>query len=345
MKKIVLLVCLSFITLSSYSQVIKGVNARLFKIISAKGDTIHFLKTDSAVNVKKPVILFCQGSLPYPLIIGFESKNFVTNISNFNYNTLSKKYHIVMISMPHTPPVASSKHLNRAYSFVRDTTDEHSYDSLYLRDNYLDKYVERANVVIGFLKKQKWVDSHNISVFGHSQGSYIAVKLGLLHPELRAVGYSGGNPDGRFALHIRKLRRAAIAGEITEQESQKRINIMYDTWKAMIKGSLINDFKYGDPAHTWVSFTLSGREDLIALKPPVFIAYGTKDLESAESSELMPIYFEKAGKTNYKMNPVVGCGHNFEEYKADGSPDYDKMHWDDVMNNFVSWMEQLKKGI
>ena len=81
--------------------------------------------------------------------------------------------------------------------------------------------------------------------------------------------------------------------------------------------------------------------DLIQLKTPVFIAYGTEDLESSEGSELLPIYFENEGKTNYKMMPWVGCGHNFEEISPEGISNYDKMHWDDVMNSFVEWIEKL----
>lgn len=202
--------------------------------------------------------------------------------------------------------------------------------------------MERAQCVLQFLKKQSWVDVKHISVFGHSQGSYIATKLARITPEIKAVGYSSGNPDGRFTLFIRQWRRSVQSKQATPQQAQDGINEFYEAWKSYCKGIVPEGMEKSDPAHTWTSFTLSLREDLVTMRTPVFIAYGTEDLESTESSELMPIYFEQAGKTNYKMFPVVGCGHNFEEYKVDGSPDYDKMHWDDVMKNFVSWMEQLK---
>ena len=340
-KRVLILATLVFVIAPLFSQVVPGINARLFRIVTSKKDTIDFLKMDSCVAEKKPVILFCQGSLPYPLVIDFDGKNSITNISNFDYKKLSRKYHIVMISMPHTPPIASYKHLNRQYAYVPDTANEYGFDKLYLKDNYLDRYVERAERVLAYLKKQPWVDSRHISVFGHSQGSYIAIKLAMRHPELQAVGYSGGNPSGRFSLFVRQIRRDVIAKKITGKEAQNQIDSLYLVWKAMKKGQLILGFQNGDPAYTWTSFSVSLREELTKLKLPIFIAYGTKDLESTEGSELMPIYFEQAGKTNYKMLPMVDCGHNFEEYKADGTPDYDKMHWDDVMQEFIKWIEGL----
>ena len=79
------------------------------------------------------------------------------------------------------------------------------------------------------------------------------------------------------------------------------------------------------------------------MKTPIYVAYGAEDLEHAESCDLLPIYFERAGKTNYKMMPLVGCGHNFEEISSDRVPNYDKMHWDDVMTGFITWFEGLKE--
>ena len=49
------------------------------------------------------------------------------------------------------------------------------------------------------------------------------------------------------------------------------------------------------------------------------------------------------GKTNYKVLPMVGCGHNFEEISSEGVSNFDKMHWDDVMNGFIEWWESLKE--
>lgn len=337
-----ILISLAFIfctTFFSYSRGVKDVNARLFSIVE-KGDTIQFLKTDSCIIQKKPTIIFCQGSLPIPMIIDDGTSKFIPALNNFDYQKISEKYNIILISMPHTPPVAVKEQLNKRFQYVPDLKREYKFDSIYLQDNYLEKYVERANCVLKYLKKQKWVDKNRMAVFGHSQGSYIALELAKQNPSIRAVGYAGGNPSGRFTLTIRKARRAVIAKKITPEEGQKSIDELYDLWKSYCKG--INpETDNADKAKTWTSFTKPVWDDLTGLKTPLFITYGTEDLESTEGCELLPVYFEKAGKSNYRMMPLVGCGHNFEEITADGTSNYDKMHWDDVMNSFIEWVEKL----
>ena len=340
MKKYICLLIYSTIALCAFSQVVKEVNARLFSIVSEKGDTIHFLKTDTSLISKKATIIFCQGSLPIPLIIIDKDITFIPCLNNFNYRGLSEKYNIIVISMPHTPPVATKEQLNNQYQYVPNVEQGAKFDSIYLRDNYKENYVARANCVIGFLKKQKCVDKNRIAIFGHSQGSYIAVELAKQNPFVRGVGYSGGTPAGRFSLFIRQQRRSVISKIITAEQGQKNIEEYYRTWKSYCKG-VDPKGDSADKAKTWTSFTLPLWDDLIRLKTPIFIPYGTEDLESSEGCELLPLYFETAGKTNYLMKPYVGCGHNFEEISAEGISNFDKMHWDDVMNSFTKWLEGL----
>ncbi len=61
--------------------------AKLYSIITPK-DTINFIKFDTDTTTTKPTILFCQGSLPIPLIVtDNKGKSFVTSINNFDYKT------------------------------------------------------------------------------------------------------------------------------------------------------------------------------------------------------------------------------------------------------------------
>jgi len=339
MKKLFIVHLFISITFISYSQIVKEANVRLF-CIEEKEDTICFLKTDTCLTKKKPTILFCQGSMPIPLII-IDSKGSFVPFANC-YNKLSDRYNIIVVSMPHTPAWAKSDHLNKNYEYITDTIDKHSYNQLYLRDNYLEKYVERANYVIRYLQKQAWVDKSRLVVVGHSQGSYIAAKLAIENKSIKALGYFGGNPDGRFTQYIRAKRRAVLTKKTSVQEAQNDINKLYDTWNQYCKG--IDKDSIGiDNVKSWKSFTYSAREELAKMKTPIYVAYGTEDLEHAESCDLLPIYFERAGKTNYKMMPLVGCGHNFEEISPEGVPNWDKMHWNDVMNGFIEWWESLKE--
>jgi hypothetical protein len=67
-----------------------------------------------------------------------------------------------------------------------------------------------------------------------------------------------------------------------------------------------------------------------------YIAYGTKD-DGPQQCDLLPIYFELAGKTNYKIRPFVGRGHNFEEITVEGKHNFDNMRWKEAVDEFMLW--------
>ena len=166
--------------------------------INDKEDFIQFIKTGIDLEKVKPTIIFCQGSLPIPLICEDEKGIFLSSFP-FDYKKLTDKYHFVVISTPHTPLKANVSQLNHQYAYVRDITILFSYDFLYLQDNYMENYLKRANKVIDFLIQQKWVDKQNIAVLGHSQGAYIVTMLAKINPNISTLGYFSGNPDGKYS--------------------------------------------------------------------------------------------------------------------------------------------------
>jgi hypothetical protein len=341
MKKIIFFLSLQLIIAVTYSQIVPGLeNVRLFTITGANSDTIQFIKTNADIKQKKPTIIFLQGSLPIPLIVINETEGpYIASLS-FNYWKICEKYNLIEISMPHTPPIVTRSKLNSEYQYLPDLKYPAKYDPLFLRDNQLEKYVERANYVIKFLKKQPWVDANRIAVIGHSQGSYIAAELGRVNKSVKAIGYFAGNPDGRFTQYIREFRRNQLTKQITPEEAQSRINSYCDKWESYFNG-FDRDNMGLDNVKSWVSFSLSSRENLVKMKTPIFIAYGTKDLEHADGCDLLPIYFEMNGKKNYKMMPFVGCGHNFEEISSDGKHNWEKMHWQEAIDGFIEMWENM----
>ena len=107
MRKIlyVLLFFISSISFSQNKELLEG-KYQHFALHTAQ-DTIDFIVVDSVLNRKKPLFLFCQGSLPYPLFfqgeIGSEPYFFGGGLSNFDLKTIQKNYHVVVLSMPKTP--------------------------------------------------------------------------------------------------------------------------------------------------------------------------------------------------------------------------------------------------
>lgn len=79
---------------------------RLFTIKASNGDTIHFIKANEGLDIKKPTLIFCQGSTPVPLIISEITDSLWTipaTLNNINLRELAEKYNIIEVSMPHTP--------------------------------------------------------------------------------------------------------------------------------------------------------------------------------------------------------------------------------------------------
>ena len=124
---------------------------RHFQIIY-KGDTVDILiKSKKGEEQKvKPLFLFCQGSLPQPLIK--HDENGVYGVFAFNPDSLTSDYHIAIIGKPYVPLIGEKKFLGHNFTYVDSTG---SYPKKYLERNLLDYYVNRNIEVIRYLQKQK----------------------------------------------------------------------------------------------------------------------------------------------------------------------------------------------
>lgn len=316
-------------------RLIPELNATLYTIQTLE-DTITFIKTDTNSVCKKPTLLFCQGSLPIPLIVQYENRWYQFSCFNFDYRKLSEKYNLIVVSMPHVPSVVSDTELNPDGTYP---CLPKSFDAAYKQDNYLEKYVQRANQVIHYILSQSWADSDSLYIIGHSQGATIGVSIARTNEKVKGLAYLSGDPDGRFTQKIKRIRKLLYQSKVTPQEAQQQLNELYDWWRDVCSEKQ-EEGDIGDLSHTWKSFSRPMRETLVHLKIPLFIAYGTEDI-AASGCELMPIYFELNGKTDYMIYPVIGCGHNFEEF-TNGQSDWGKMHWQEVIDRFIQYIETQK---
>lgn len=315
--------------------IVEGTSYSHFQIKSKK-DTIDFVIADTNLNVNKPLLLFCQGSQPIPLFIDFgEQDIWPVSLNNFDVEEIKKHYHIVVISMPKTPLMAKVHELNKSYAYVADTSKQHSFSTEYMKADYLDNYVNRANAVWNFLKDKKWVDNSKFVVAGHSQGSHIALEIAATNKNVTQLGLFGFNPLGRIDQSIRTLRKQAERGEISWKEADS------------IQQIVLNDYaSYFNPEHpeykvnarSWVSFSKSQVNIVAKLKLPVYIAYGSDDITS-DFCDLLPLYFIEQQKTNYKVIRYPNLDHNFFPVDEKGKADHDNGKWELVMNEFTKWTE------
>lgn len=323
------------LTLTAFSQSkIAGTSYSHFEL-KLKDDTVDFVIADTNLSVRKPLLLFCQGSLPVPLFLDFGSEGiYPVTLNNFNREKLNQDFHVAVISMPKTPVVVGMDHLNNRFHYVTDTADPYSYSKDYLQADYMENYVERANKVLNFLKKQKWIDADQIVVAGHSQGARVAVGIAASNKNVTHLGLFGYNPNGRIDQSIRQARKSAEFGEISWEMADSLQQEEIDFYELIQNPDSLE-------AHpewiSWKSFSESTIDDLVALKIPVYVAYGSQDI-IADLCDVLPLYFIKAGKKNYLVKRYPNLDHNFFPLDENGRPNYDAGMWEQVMSEFIYWV-------
>lgn len=316
---------------------VEGLQARHFLLMNHK-DSIEFILVNGNIDTVKPVIIFCQGSTPIPLIIRYpEGDKFIPSLNNFDYQKLSKEFHVIVISMPNTPFEVDIQKLDDNFMYVIDKKKIQDVSPSYLENNYFENYTRRAKKVIEFISKQKWAKKERISIIGHSQGSKIAIKSSVGNKKIYKVAFLGGNPFGVIDQYIRNYRRQADHKEITMKESQDGIEDIYRVWKKVNEKPNSIERNFGDADRTWTSFNQPLLEDFLKLDQQVYVGYGTEDVK-AILCDLLPIFFIQKHKDNLTIKPYLGLEHNFYELNANRKLDYEKPHWNDVISDLVKWI-------
>lgn len=299
-----------------------------------KKDTIDFVVADTSLTIKKPILLFCQGSQPVPLFFDIPGQGIIpVPLSNFDLTEMKKHYHVVVISMPKTPPIVGLDHLNKSYNYVLDTAEEHSYSPEFAKADYLENYVDRANQVLNYLKKQKWVNSNKIVVAGHSQGSRVAVMIAASNKGVTQLGLFGYNPMRRIDQLVWDQRLKAEKGILTWEEADKNQKELYDLY-AVIRDD--DSLKVNPNLKSWRSFSTNSMEQLLEIEIPIYVAFGSND-NTANYCDLIPLYFIEKQKSNLTLKRYSNLEHNFFPIKEDGSTDYQNGEWKSVMNAFIQW--------
>ncbi len=291
-----------------------------------KGDTVDILiKSKKGEEQKpKPLFLFCQGSLPQPLIKYDEKGMF--GVFTFNPDSLAVNFHLAIISKPNIPVIAHIKTLGQDYTY-KDSSG--AFPKAYTERNYLDYYVGRNIQVIQFLEKQKWISNKMVVVAGHSEGSTIAAKLASVYPKVTHLIYSGGNPMGRILTIIEQLRAE-------ETDSTMDAERQFENWEKIVSDPT-NMTSQGDTYKATYDFSVPPIQYLQKLKIPVLISYGTKDAGSPYNDYLR-VETIRQKKNNFTFKAYVGTQHNYFLVKPSGEIDYDIFNWDKVADDWKQWL-------
>ena len=108
------------------------------------------------------------------------------------------------------------------------------------------------------------------------------------NPRVTKIGVSGMSPNGRFQQYLSKVRYQEHIGEISPIEAQSKIDEYYKRWKHISANRYDDSQEQGDTFKATYSFSENFVDDILELRKPIFIAYGTKDIGTL-GCDLLPI--------------------------------------------------------
>jgi dienelactone hydrolase len=278
-------------------------------------------------NIQKPLFFFCQGSLPIPLIM-YQDKN-IYGTFPFNPDSLSSKYHLVIVSKPGIPIIADVATLKPNFTYVDNTGNFPKY---YIDRNLLSYYVPRNIAIVKYLQKQNWVNKKQLVVSGHSEGSTIATKMASEFKNVTHLIYSGGNPMGRI-LSIIEQNRAYETDTDSTKYGEDDINY----WADIVANRNEMNTSQGDTYKATYEFSEPMITYLEKLKIPILVTYGTKDW-SSPYNDLLRVNTIRQNKSNFTFKAYIGTEHNFFPLTVDNKPDYNIFNWDKVANEWLKWL-------
>jgi len=278
-------------------------------------------------NIQKPLFFFCQGSLPIPLIM-YQDKN-IYGTFPFNPDSLSSKYHLVIVSKPGIPIIADVATLKPNFTYVDNTGNFTKY---YIDRNLLSYYVPRNIAIVKYLQKQNWVNKEQLVVAGHSEGSTIATKMASEFKNVTHLIYSGGNPMGRI-LSIIEQNRAYETDTDSTKYGEDNINY----WADIVANRNEMNTSQCDTYKATYEFSEPMITYLEKLKIPILVTYGTKDW-SSPYNDLLRVNTIRQNKSNFTFKAYIGTEHNFFPLTVDNKPDYNIFNWDKVANEWLIWL-------
>ena len=329
MKIIVIIIAFTFLTLKSFGQPKTAKDFGITHLVyNYKNDNVDILikSKKGEETLKKPLFLFCQGSLPRPLIKYDEEGLYP--IFPFDTDSISQKYHLIIISKPNIPLIASIKNLDKDYNYI---DSEGKIPKEYSDRNLLTYYVDRNIEIIRYLQKQPWVLKSELVVAGHSEGSTIASKMASISKLITHLIYSGGNPFGRIMSIIEKSRT-------TETNITKYAEESFKYWEEVVDNkTFLNDDVQGDTFRATFEFSIPSINYMNKLKIPILVCYGTKDYSSPFNDYLRVDCILKNRK-NFQFNAYIGTEHNYFPLTVDNKPNFDIYNWDKVANDWLKWL-------
>jgi hypothetical protein len=299
---------------------------------------VHYYVSSNKSDQAKPVLLYLDGSGPYPLFQA-SAQGFGSTVP-LDYRSLSETYHIILISKPGVPFIDSIQYdTTSGYPIYPEPKEYNERLSLYWRVN------SAKLVTKDFLKRYK-TDKKKIAVLGISEGFQVGAKLISEDKTFTHALLFVGNGLNQFYDELIKNRNDAQTGIVSNEESQNNIDTLFKSVKDIYAHPEATDkFWFGHTYLRWASFCSNNpTENIVSVNIPVYIVSCTNDRNTSPSSidymqlECIRNEKEKIKFVNYPYN------HSFnEEIKNEkGEITERKNHMLEVIDAGLTWLNEVK---
>lgn len=297
--------------------------------------TVNYYIRSPDPEANKPILLYLDGSGPYPLFQrmkqGFGSTLVIQD------KRLLDRFDWVLISKPGVPFVDDMEFDTATGAPRYDPPEE------YTKRLSLSWRVDSARAVIDELLGRHGRKPAALIVVGVSEGFQVAAKLASEEPRITAVGLFVGNGLNQFFDFIVAERMKMERGEQSPAETQRQIEAILQTAREIYADpDSVDKFWMGHTYKRWASFTRDDPlQSLKKIQAPVFVACCALDKNtSILSADYIPLEFARQQRSNltYKVYPYE---HSFMEAETDpnGNRVGIKPHFEEVFREFMAWLD------
>lgn len=305
-----------------------------FKIKDDSLGEINYYITSNGIDTSKPVLIYLDGSGPYPLFQ--KTERGIGSSVVIDFRTLSHEYHIVFISKPGVPFFDAIERDEQTGRLKYDAPQGY-HDNL-----SLDWRVHSAILVIEQLKNDLNIYNDKIAVLGISEGFQVGAKLASVEPSVSHLLLLVGNGLNQFYDFVIQNRLDAQRGIISPEQSRESIDSLMRMAKEIYANPTSTDrFWFGHTYLRWASFTKNNpTQNIMSLNIPVYIVAASNDRNtSVLGTDYLYLESITQGKNNLEYH-VYPYDHSFNEFVHDHEGNLITMnnHMKEVLEAAFQWL-------
>ncbi len=305
------------------------------------GFTHHTLKTKELETVdfyvrgegsEKPLLLYLDGSGPYPLFQKIKMGMGSTVI--LDLRKVAQEFCVVLIGKPGVPFSDSVTTRPDGYPIYPEPP-------AYQRLLSLEWRVESANQVIQYVLKNRLANSSKVVVFGFSEGAQVAPSLAVRNKSVTHLVCFGGNGLNQLYDPIIQTRMKMALGQYTPEHAQHIVDSLLSTYREIYRSpNEVGRRWYGHTYKRWSGFAANAPVDqLLTLSIPIYWVNGGLDENPILSSDFIALAFIDAGKTNFTHKVYPNYDHSLNEViKKEGQITQVIPRYDEVIGAAFDWL-------